>query len=113
MVDIKTNAQGAYVVDLQTAPAIVKRILEIKKEFPDNCMAQAFDEAYYNSLNDDKKIRLLTICCSGVANPDSCMGCYAMQPKDYDEFSPFFKKALAQYHKVDLSVKSHKNNWSL
>lgn len=41
------------------------------------------------------------------------MGCYAMNPKDYDEFSPFFKKALAQYHKVDLSVKSHKNNWSL
>jgi creatine kinase len=41
------------------------------------------------------------------------MGCYAMNPKDYDEFSHFFKKALAQYHKVDLSVNKHKNNWSL
>ena len=41
------------------------------------------------------------------------MGCYAMNPKDYDEFSPFFKKALQQYHKVDLSVKKHTNNWSL
>lgn len=40
------------------------------------------------------------------------MGCYAMNPKDYDEFSPFFKKALAMYHKVDLSVKKHVNNWS-
>jgi hypothetical protein len=36
-----------------------------------------------------------------------------MNPKDYDEFSPFFKKALAQYHKVDLSVKKHVNSWSL
>jgi len=36
-----------------------------------------------------------------------------MNPKDYDEFAPFFKKALAQYHKVDLSKTSHKNNWSL
>ena len=35
------------------------------------------------------------------------MGCYAMNPKDYDEFSPFFKKALSQYHKVDLNVKKH------
>lgn len=76
-------------------------------------MAQAFDEAYYNTLNDDQKVRLLTCCLSGVANPDSCMGCYAMNPKDYDEFSPFFKKALQQYHKIDLSVKKHTNNWSL
>jgi hypothetical protein len=30
------------------------------------------------------------------------MGCYAMNPKDYDEFRPFFAKALEQYHKVDL-----------
>jgi len=41
------------------------------------------------------------------------MGCYAMNPKDYDEFYPFFKKALEQYHKVDLDKKKHVNNWSL
>lgn len=45
--------------------------------------------------------------------PDSCMGCYAMNPKDYDEFRPFFVKALEQYHKVDLKKKSHSNNWNL
>jgi hypothetical protein len=108
-----TTVNGKLVVTAKSAPTCVKKILDIKSKFPDNCMAQAFDEDYYNSLNDDQKIRLLTCCLSGVANPDSCMGCYAMNPKDYDEFSPFFKKALAQYHKVDLSVKSHKNNWSL
>jgi len=54
MVDcgVKT-VNGKLVVEADTAPAVVKRILEIKSQFPDNCMAQAFDEAYYNSLNDD------------------------------------------------------------
>lgn len=40
------------------------------------------------------------------------MGCYAYQPGDYDEFNPFFKKALEMYHKVDLSKTKHVNNWS-
>lgn len=41
------------------------------------------------------------------------MGCYAYQPGDYDEFKTFFAEALSRYHKVDLSVKKHVNNWSL
>jgi creatine kinase len=41
------------------------------------------------------------------------MGCYANQPSDYEDFKPFFKLALEKYHKVDLSVKKHVNNWSL
>jgi hypothetical protein len=104
---------GKLVVTAETAADTVAKIMEIKKAQPDNCMAQAFDEAYYNGLNEDQKLRLLTCCLSGVANPDSCMGCYAMNPKDYDEFYPFFSKALSQYHKVDLKTKKHVNNWSL
>ena len=111
--DIKT-VNGKYIVDAESAPAIVARIMKIKKaaKFADNCMAQAFDESYYNSLNQDQKIRLLTCCLSGVANPDSCMGCYAMNPNDYDEFSTFFRRALELYHKVDLNKTKHVNNWS-
>jgi len=41
------------------------------------------------------------------------MGCYALNPNDYDEFRPFFGKALELYHKVDLSTTKHVNNWSL
>lgn len=109
---IKTE-NGKYYADMESAPAIIAKIKEIKAKQPDNCMAQAFDEEYYNTLTDGNKIRLLTCCLSGVANPDSCMGCYAMNPKDYDDFSPFFKKALQQYHKVDLSKTKHVNTWSL
>jgi len=49
---------------------------------------------YFNSLNDELKTRLLSCCRSGIDNPDSCMGCYAMNPNDYDDFYPFFKKVL-------------------
>lgn len=76
-------------------------------------MAQAFTQDYYNSLNENLQVDLLTCCLSGVANPESEMGCYAMQPEDYQRFEPFFAKALSQYHRVDLKTKSHKNDWNL
>jgi protein-arginine kinase len=41
------------------------------------------------------------------------MGCYAMNPGDYDTFKPFFREALQKYHKVDLKTTKHKNNWDL
>jgi len=44
---------GKLVVTAKSAPTCVKKILDIKSKFPDNCMAQAFDEDYYNSLNED------------------------------------------------------------
>lgn len=50
---IKTQ-NGKLIVDAETAPAVVKKILEIKAQFPDNCMAQAFDEGYYKTLNQDE-----------------------------------------------------------
>jgi len=34
-----------------------------------------------------------------------------MSPNDYDEFYTFFRSALEKYHKVDLSKKTHVNNW--
>jgi hypothetical protein len=76
-------------------------------------MAQALERSYVQSLTEDQQVRLLTCCLSGIKNPDSCMGCYAMNPQDYDEFRPFFSKALSQYHKVDLNTTKHTNNWSL
>ena len=45
-------------------------------------------------------------------NADSAMGCYAMNPDDYDHFNPFFSKVLYEYHKVAPGTK-HVNNWDL
>merc|ERR1719262_941988 len=71
-----------------------------------------FDFDYYNSLSDEEKPGFLQCVNSGIENADSGMGCYAMQPADYDRFKPFFSKVLAEYHGVAADAK-HENNWSL
>ena len=96
-----------------TSEQKVERILQIKESHPDNIMARCFDPAYYESLTSEQKLRFLKCLDSGIANPDSSMGCYANNPSDYDEFNEFFAKALSQYHGVDLSTTKHVNNWSL
>lgn len=40
------------------------------------------------------------------------MGCYAMNPSDYDKFEPFFGAVISEYHKVPRSQK-HVTDWSL
>merc|ERR1712018_849767 len=91
----------------------VAKLLEIKTSNPDNITAAVFDEEFYNSLDEANKADFLKCLNSGIENEDSGMGCYACQPNDYERFKPFFQAALEKYHKVDLSKKSHKNNWSL
>jgi len=90
----------------------LSRIFLIKKLYPENRMAKHFDLAYFNTLGDAEKKGFLQCCRSGIENPDSGMGCYAMQPSDYDRFKPFFSKVLADYHKVPADRK-HINDWSL
>jgi len=41
------------------------------------------------------------------------MGCYAMNPNDYKDFRPFFKKVLELYHKVNLDTDKHVNDWTI
>jgi len=109
--EFEKNENGKYIVTEKTASAIFAMIMDIKAKNKDNCMAQAFDKKYYDGLDKEKKLQLLTICLSGVESPESAMGCYAMNPKDYDEFKPFFEKALSQYHKVDLTKQKHITSW--
>lgn len=79
---------------------------------PDNLALKFFTEEYYNSLSAEEKPQLVRIAKSGVDNVDSIMGCYAMNPTDYDKFAGFFPKVLAGYHKVAEDAK-HETNWSL
>ena len=71
-----------------------------------------FDFNYYHTLSEEHQQRLVKIVRSAIDNPDSGMGCYAMNPDDYETFRPFFKKVLADYHKVPEDQK-HVMNWSL
>merc|ERR1712164_137928 len=91
----------------------VKKILAIKESNPGNIAIASFDEAEFNSLSEADQGRLLKIMASGIGNPGSEMGCYAMGPTDYDDFYDFFKKGLGRYHKVNLDEKKHSNDWEL
>merc|ERR1712164_144889 len=91
----------------------VKKILAIKESNPGNIAIASFDEAEFNSLSEADQGRLPKIMASGIGNPGSEMGCYAMGPTDYDDFYNFFKKALGRYHKVNLDEKKHSNDWEL
>lgn len=71
-----------------------------------------FDFAYFKSLSAKDKKALLAIVNSGVENADSGMGCYAMNPSDYDKFEPFFGAVISDYHKVPRSQK-HVTDWKL
>lgn len=88
------------------------RIAKLKSENPQNIALQCFDPAYLATLDENGQARLMTCLNSGIENPDSEMGCYACQPSDYDDFRPFFAKALAAYHKVPDDAR-HANDWSL
>ncbi|CEM09658.1 unnamed protein product [Vitrella brassicaformis CCMP3155] len=90
----------------------LKRLMSIKVLYPNNLMAKHFDFGYFDGLSDSMKGSLLTVCNSGIENEDSGMGCYAMQPEDYDRFKPFFSKVIADYHRVPEG-KVHINDWSL
>ena len=91
----------------------LEKIKATKESHPDNLACKHFDFDYYGGLEGvELKKRFLAIVKTGYENPDSNMGCYAMQPSDYDDFKPFFSKVLAGYHKVAEDA-VHKNDWSL
>ncbi|MEM1374682.1 MAG: phosphagen kinase [Pseudomonadota bacterium] len=91
---------------------VLDRIATLAAENPQNIALQSFDAAYYGSLSDQDRARLLQCMNSGIENADSEMGCYACQPGDYEDLRPFFSKALAAYHKVPEDAR-HVNDWSL
>lgn len=91
----------------------VKKIMAIKESNPGNIAIASFDEAEFAGMSEADQARLVKIMASGIGNPGSEMGCYAMNPTDYDDFHTFFKKALGRYHKVNLDEKKHSNDWEL
>ena len=92
--------------------SMLDEIEKIKKDYPGNLMAKHFDKEYFLSLDPALQARLAKIVKSGVDNPDSGMGCYAMNPEDYDLFKPYLDKVIRDYHKIDGEVK-HITNWDL
>jgi creatine kinase len=91
---------------------VLGRIAAIKVSHPDNLAIKNFCVDYFNSLPPRKKEGLLKIASSGIENEDSGLGCYAMNPTDYDEYKPFMDAVIREYHKVPAG-QNHINDWKL
>ncbi len=83
-----------------TDEQLIARIAEIKQSHPDNLMARHFDPAYYNGLDAPLQARLRKIIASGVQNPNSSMGGYAMAPDDYQQFAPLLDAMIRDFHGI-------------
>ena len=54
----------------------------------------------------------LALCAkSGMDNVDSALGCYAVDPANYDEFATFFDRVCEAYHHGGGKI--HETSWSL
>jgi hypothetical protein len=91
----------------------LKTMFNVYKSNPTNLSVKCFDLAYFAGLSSDLKNRHMACVNSGIENPDSGLGVYAMQPADYDDLEPFFSKVLKDYHKITTSDFKHESDWEL
>ena len=82
-----------------------EQIARIRREHPENLMARHFDAAYFNALSPELQQRLTRMIITGIKNPDSQMGAYAMYPDDYDLFQPYLDKLIRDYHGITGELK--------
>jgi len=99
-----------------TADAIA-RGRKILAQFPENrCVKYLLalqDSGVIDRMDAVEKAKLFKCVKTGLENPDSGLGCYAMEPADYDKFAFFFDKVCNDYHKNPAGDKVHTTNWSL
>lgn len=96
---------------MNNADKKLQAIAAIKATHLNNIGVQCFDADYFRSLSIDLQNRLLFCINSGIENPESDMGCYAGQPDDYDDLSPFFSQVISRHHGVSESAR-HACGWS-
>eukprot|EP00586_Coscinodiscus_wailesii_P011874 CAMPEP_0172518274 /NCGR_PEP_ID=MMETSP1066-20121228/290719_1 /TAXON_ID=671091 /ORGANISM="Coscinodiscus wailesii, Strain CCMP2513" /LENGTH=436 /DNA_ID=CAMNT_0013300625 /DNA_START=142 /DNA_END=1452 /DNA_ORIENTATION=+ len=96
---------------------IVSKCEDILKEHPENrCCKYVVEylgsEEGKNLSNEDCMIFHKCIK-TGLENPDSGLGCYAMTPTDYTHFSGFFDKVIRDYHGDATGSKTHVTDWTV
>ncbi len=76
---------------------IVAEIKKIKRDHPNNLMARFFNANSFLGLSDDHKKRLMRIINTGIKNPTSEMGAYAMYVDDYEHFSHQLDQMIREF----------------
>jgi len=91
---------------------IVGEIEKIKRIYPNNLMARFFNANNFSNLSDDHKKRFIRIINTGIKNPSSEMGAYAMYVDDYEKFSFQFDPMIREFHNIPAEHPiAQSNNW--
>lgn len=91
---------------------IFSKAEQIQQENPANRCAKYLSKDYFNGLDDEQKDRFWRCIKTGIDNPSSELGCYAMTPASYDEFATFFDQVIQDYHSGDENSK-HVTCWDI
>ena len=78
----------------------------VKEEHPENRCAKYLEQGYYASLTGAERDTFYQCVRTGIDNPDSGMGCYAMTPADLNTFKPFFSKVIGDTTRATPSALS-------
>ncbi|MEL6504419.1 MAG: arginine kinase [Pseudomonadota bacterium] len=79
------------------------RIAALRPRQPQNLALKHFDAAWFAGLSHDEQRAFNLRIRSGIENPDSEMGCYALAAEDYNRFAPFFDRVIADHHGINLA----------
>lgn len=83
-----------------------------RQNHPENLMARHFDEDYFRSLDQKLRLRLTKIILSGIENPDSQMGAYAMNSDDYDQFALMLDPMIRDFHGIPAeAIIAQQHDW--
>jgi creatine kinase len=97
-----------------TNEELIALIAEIAKYNAGNLMARHFSGDYFLGLDEEKQQRLRKIIRTGIENPDSAMGAYAMAPEDYDVFAPMLDGMIRDAHSIPPEVEiRQQHDWDV
>jgi len=82
----------------------------VRASNPDNRCVKYLTRELFNSYTPEQQEILYKCTKTGVENPDSGLGAYAMTPSDYETFTKFFDPLIRDYHGADKKAK-HVTDW--
>lgn len=99
---IKMGASSSSFGDFETGDSVLEKAAEILAEFPENRAVKYLlalkEDGTLESMSDEDLQKLFKCVKTGLENKDSGLGCYAMEPADYDQFAAFFDKVRLAVH---------------
>jgi len=86
--------------------ALCDTMAALKRDWPENLAAWFAKMPVFNQK------RFFRVIKGAIDNPDCALGCFAMQPNDYETFSEFFDRVVLDLHDAHRGT-IHRASWNL